>query len=206
MTGIILAGGQSSRMGFNKAFATFGGERLIDHATGIFRKLFNQTIIVTLAPLDYLDIDATVVTDIFPGAAALGGIYTGLFHAKEEKSFVLSCDMPFIQESFISYMIEASSRYDIVVPRRPDGLQPLHAIYSRRQLHSIERNIKAGNLKITSFYGSSNIRIIPPDIIDTFDSEGLMFMNINNRDDLVRSGGLPPVDRRGRNGASTPQR
>ena len=81
MTGIILSGGENSRMGANKAFVVMDGERLIDRLLKIFKDLFREVIVVTNAPLDYIDLDITIVTDIYPGKKALGGIYTGLFYA-----------------------------------------------------------------------------------------------------------------------------
>ena len=106
MTGIILAGGKSSRMGTNKAFLTVGGERLIDRTVRIFKDIFHEVILVTNTPFDYLDQDCTIATDIIKGKGALGGIYTGLFFASHDHSFVSACDMPFLDKSFIKYMIE----------------------------------------------------------------------------------------------------
>lgn len=81
MTGIILSGGENVRMGQNKAFLVVDGKRLIDRMIRIFRGLFAEVILVTNKPRDYLDLDVTLVTDIYPGRKALGGIYTGLFYA-----------------------------------------------------------------------------------------------------------------------------
>src|SRR4030043_189952 len=96
MTGIILSGGRSTRMGKNKAFLRVGGEHLIDRTVRLFRAVFREVIIVTASPLDYLDQETVIVTDILPERGALGGIYTGLFYAAHQQAFVAACDTPFL--------------------------------------------------------------------------------------------------------------
>src|SRR4030042_5654704 len=124
MTGIILSGGRSTRMGKNKAFLRVGGERLIDRTVRLFRTVFREVIIVTAGPLDYLDQETVIVTDILPERGALGGIYTGLFYAGEEHAFVAACDMPFLNRPFLEYMASLATRYDLGVPAPPAGVTP----------------------------------------------------------------------------------
>lgn len=184
MTGIILSGGRNRRMGENKAFIAVNGERLIDRTVRLFRAIFQEVIIVTTSPQDYLDQDAAVVTDILPGKGALGGIYTGLFWAREELAFVTACDMPSLNRTFLEHMISRSTGYDIIVPAPPDGLQPLHAVYARRCLPVIRRLIERDRLKITGFYPGHRLLTIPPEVIGSFDPTGRMFLNVNTPEDL----------------------
>jgi molybdopterin-guanine dinucleotide biosynthesis protein A len=195
MTGIILSGGRSTRMGENKAFLRVGGERLIDRTVRLFRAVFREVIIVTDSPLDYLDQETVIVTDILPERGALGGIYTGLFYAGEEQAFVAACDMPFLNRSFLEYMTSRATGYDIVVPAPPDGLQPLHAVYSRRCLPAIRDLLERKLLKITGFYPGHKLRTISPEVLRSFDPEGRMFMNINTPEDILK---LPSLSDRGR--------
>jgi molybdopterin-guanine dinucleotide biosynthesis protein A len=190
MTGIILAGGGNTRMGQNKAFLRVGGERLIDRTVRLFRSLFQDVIIVAANPLDYLDQDAAIVTDILPGKGALGGLYTGLFYAADEYAFVAACDIPFLNRSFLEYMISQADGYDIVVPAPADGLQPLHAIYTRRCLPAIRSLLDRNRLQIKEFYPGRTILRIEPDILRSFDPEGRMFINVNTPEDLRN---LPPA-------------
>lgn len=184
MTGIILSGGRSSRMGENKAFIRVGGERLIDRNVRILKTVFRKIIIVASTPLDYLDQETAVVADIYPGKSALGGLYTGLFFASEEHAFVTACDMPFLNRPFLEYLNSVADGHDIVVPAPPDGLQPLHAIYSRRCLPAVRALLDRNRLKITGFYAGHRVLAIPPEVIHAFDPEGRMFMNVNTPDDL----------------------
>jgi molybdopterin-guanine dinucleotide biosynthesis protein A len=186
MTGIILSGGKSERMGENKAFLTVGGMRLIDRIVGLFREIFREVIIVTTTPCDYLDQKAAIVTDILPEKGALGGIYTGLFYASDEHAFVAACDMPFLNKTFIEYMVSRATGYDIIIPESYDGLQPLHAIYARRCLPSILDRLEKNRLQIRGFYQGYRLHNIPPETIHSFDPEGRMFMNVNTLEDLLR--------------------
>ena len=190
MTGIILTGGKNTRMGTNKAFLDINGERLIDRTVRIFKDLFGELILSTNSPLDYLDHDGVIVTDIIKDKGALGGIYTGLFFASHEHAFVSACDMPFLNKPFIEYMIEHRGDNDIVVPRSSNGLQPLHAIYSRRCLPAIKRIIDRGELKITGFYKGLKTLEIPEDVIKSYDPEEKMFFNVNTQKDLEQISSL----------------
>lgn len=157
---------------------------MIDRTIGIFKDIFREVILVTNSPLDYLDLDCAIATDIIKGKGALGGIYTGLFFASHDHAFVSACDMPFLNKSFIEYMVEHTESYDIVVPKRVDGLQPLHAIYSKQCLTAIKRIINQDKLKVTGFYRGLNILEISEDVINRFDSKGKMFFNVNSQKDF----------------------
>jgi molybdopterin-guanine dinucleotide biosynthesis protein A len=184
MTGIILAGGDNRRMGTNKAFLPFGNERLIDRIVRVCKDIFQEVMIVTNAPIDYVDHDCTIITDIITGKGALGGIYTGLFYASHDHAFVVACDMPFLNKPFIEYMITRCTPVDIVVPKGPDGLQPLHAIYSRRCLPAIRRFIEQDQMNISNLYKGSKTLMITEDIFKPFDPEGKMFFNVNTQKDF----------------------
>lgn len=187
MTGIILSGGKSNRLGgLNKAFIKVRGERLMERTLRIHRDLFEEVFIVTNSPLDYLEFDAKIVTDIIPGKASLGGIYTGLFFAASEYAFVTACDMPFLNARFIRFMMEKTGQHDIIVPRSADGLQPLHAIYSRNLLKPIRRLIDSDHLKITELFKKQKVLEIPREDCLSFDPEERLFMNINTPEDLER--------------------
>lgn len=184
MTGIILSGGLNSRMGENKAFLTINGERLIDRTVRIFKSLFSEVILVTNSPLDYLDLDVILTTDIYTGKKALGGIYTGLFFAGCSQAFVAACDMPFLNPAFIASMVEQAPAYDIVVPETAEGLQPLHAVYAKTCLPHIKRLLERDMLKVAGFYKGLKRLTITEDQCQGFDPDGRMFINVNTPDDL----------------------
>ncbi|MBI4620163.1 MAG: molybdenum cofactor guanylyltransferase [Desulfobacterales bacterium] len=184
MTGVILAGGKSKRMGRNKAFLEINGQRMVDQIADIFKDTFEEVILVTNSPIEYLHLDLRIVTDLIPNKGALGGIYTGLFYASSEHIFVIACDMPFLSKGFIDYMVSKAGKFDAVVPRSGDGLQPLHAIYSKRCLRQIEALLELDDLKITNFYPKVRVREISPHEILSFDPEQSIFFNINTPQDV----------------------
>jgi len=186
MTGIILSGGKNTRMGTNKAFLEVNGERILDRTIRIFRDLFDEIILVTNAPLDYLDYDVRIVTDIIKGKAALGGIYTGLFYASHDHAFVSPCDLPFMRSDFIAFMMEQIGTYDIVVPETTGGVEALHAIYARRCMPVMKRHIEKDTLKIGAIYRKSRTLILPKETVSSFDPSETMFFNVNSPDDLQR--------------------
>ena len=190
MTGVILAGGKNLRMGTNKALLTIGKKRIIDRTVDILKDIFAEVIIVSPNPLEYAYLEATVVTDIFPDRGAIGGLYTGLFFARSEYAFVTACDMPFLDRSFIEYMMENTKGYDIVVPAPPDGLQPLCAVYSRSCLPFIKNLIKKNKLQIKEFYPGRKILEIPPAVLGKFDPGGNMFTNLNTPEDMENLAGI----------------
>ncbi|NPV05526.1 MAG: molybdenum cofactor guanylyltransferase [Syntrophaceae bacterium] len=185
LTGIILAGGRASRMGgINKAFLEVGGERLIDRTLGVYRTLFSEIVISTNTPLDYLEFDARIVTDIFRDRGPLGGIHAGLLHATCGQAFVSACDMPHLNGEFIRYMIEQAQGYDLVVPVTPNGFESLHAVYSRACLPVIESQIERGELKVSLLFRKFRTREIRVEEIRRFDPEGRLFANLNRPGDL----------------------
>ncbi|MDX9745227.1 MAG: molybdenum cofactor guanylyltransferase [Syntrophales bacterium] len=193
VTGIILAGGKNTRMnGRNKAFIEFEGERLVDRTVRIFKALFEEVILVTNSPLEYLDQNIMMVADIYKDRGALGGIHAGLLHAGCEKAFFAACDMPFLNQPFIASMIDLANQYDIVVPNPADGLQPLHAIYPRKCLPLIEKLFAQNKLKIIGFYPGHTIHKIPVEVLATFDPEGKMFANLNSLEELKKV--IPPPE------------
>jgi len=188
VTGIILAGGKNSRMGTNKAFLEINGIRLIDNILAIYQKIFSEIIIVTDDPLSYTEFsDTIIVTDIYKGKGPLGGIYTGLFYAKNDYAFISACDMPSLNKDFILYMTEQqTNKFDIIAPELPAGFQPLHAIYSRRCLPSIKKMIISDKLKIADCFKEMRLLIITAEKIKLFDKDCRLFLNINTPDDLKK--------------------
>lgn len=187
ITGIILAGGKNLRMGKNKAFLEINGQRIIDRTKQLFVDLFDEVFLVANSPLDYLDLNLRVVSDLFPGGGALGGIYSGLFHASHSHAFVAACDMPFLNKALISHLSALSPGYDIVIPKMEDGWQPLHAVYSPKCLPFMENLLQKKNLKIMDFFPKVKKREVTTEEILPFDPQLVSFLNINTPEDLARA-------------------
>jgi molybdopterin-guanine dinucleotide biosynthesis protein A len=180
-------GGKSRRYGRNKALEVFQGERLIDRQVRTVRSLFPEVLAVTNDPELYLHLDVTIVRDIIPRQGPLGGIYTGLFFAQGKRVFVTACDMPFVQPPVVRRMMELAGEYDIVVPEKEAGLEPLHAIYSSRCLPHMKKMLERQELQIISFFPSVKVYRLSSEEIGQLDPEGFSFININTPGDMERA-------------------
>jgi molybdopterin-guanine dinucleotide biosynthesis protein A len=190
VTGVILAGGKNIRMGESKAFLEIAGQRIIDRTVELFKGIFSQVILITNTPLEYSYLDIEIVIDIVPKRGALIGIYTGLFYSSHPYCFVTACDMPFLNRKVIEYMITISKDYDVVIPHLSDGYHPLHAIYSKKCINSIEKLIHEDNLKIIDFFDKIKAKEVTTDEINSLDPTLNSFLNINTPEDLTRIKGI----------------
>jgi molybdopterin-guanine dinucleotide biosynthesis protein A len=186
MTGIILSGGQSLRMGENKAFIEIDGIPIINRIHSVFKKLFQEVIIVTNQKELFSNFDAKIYVDIIPDRGALVGLYTGLFFSSFPYSFCVACDMPYLKESVIEFFIDKldDNDFDGIVPKTTDGLQPLHAVYSKKCLPAIKKTIEDGRSKIIDFYSMVKIKLIEEQEFHFLDPGMESFINVNTPEQL----------------------
>jgi molybdenum cofactor guanylyltransferase len=197
MTGIVLAGGRSRRFGENKAVATVGGRRLIDHVVDLHRSIFDEVIIVSARPTDFLSLGCTVVADLAPERGPLCGIATGLLHASHEHAFVTACDMPFLKKDLLGYLRDRGPGCHAVVPVVSGHLEPLHAVYARSCLPLILESLDRGATRVIDFYAHARVREIGEEELRRYDPDLVSFFNINTRDDLDRAEALFAAVREG---------
>src|SRR5512147_1615222 len=148
MTGVVLAGGRSTRMGTNKALLELGGMRIIERLVRTLRPLFSELAIVANEPETYAYLDLPIWPDRIPAKGALGGLYTAVLGSAFPRTFCIACDMPFPDPGVIAYLQRLAPEADVVVPKTQDGYQPLHAIYSKACLPTMERLLRTDRLKI----------------------------------------------------------
>jgi len=182
VTGIILAGGMSSRFGSNKALTRFDGEKLIHRLYKNLTAVTDQMILITNTPEDYGFLNITTQHDLIPNCGPIGGIYTALSTAQTSLIFCVACDMPFVNPAFLEHMIRRSKGYDVVVPIHNGQEEPLCAIYRKTCLKTIYDQISSQKFKITEFY--KNVRVLRLNPSDSGFSENDMFFNINYPTDI----------------------
>ena len=185
MTGIILSGGKSLRMGENKAFIEIEGVPIIQRIYTLFKELFHEVIIVTNQIELFKKFDSKIYSDLLPDKGALGGLYTGLFFSNFHYSFCVACDMPFLNKSLVQYLIKRIGDEDVIVPRTKDGLQPLHAIYSKNCLDPIKEIIEQGKFKIIDIYHRVQVNIIEEADFISLDPFRESFINVNTPEELL---------------------
>lgn len=183
ITGVILAGGKSSRMGQNKALMTLGGKRMVDRVLEVMRAVFDTLLLVTNTPTVYADLGVRMVPDVWAEAGALGGIYSALRHAATPYCLVVACDMPFLQAALLRYLVAQRRDYDVVVPDVHDELQTLHAVYSQDCVAPIERCLTAQRLRVISFFPEVRVRTVTTSEVLPHDPRLLAFHNVNTPED-----------------------
>ena len=184
ITGVILAGGKSSRMGQNKALLSLGGKRLVDRVVGVLGEVFSGLLLVTNSPEVYADLGLPMVRDVFPDKGSLGGIYSAVYHAPTPYCFVVACDMPFLSAAVMRYLIGHIADYDVVIPDMHGELQPLHAIYSKACLPSMLRRLEANRLRIVGFLPEVRVCTVTASDIQHLDPDLLAFQNLNTPEEF----------------------
>jgi molybdopterin-guanine dinucleotide biosynthesis protein A len=188
-TGVILAGGRNSRFsGKNKALIPVAGKRILDCIYEVFTNLFDNIMLVTNDPLQYMPWDFDIVTDIFPIRSALTGIHTGLFYITTPYAFFAACDIPFLKKELVEILFAGlEPGIDIVIPETSNGFEPLCAIYSKRCFKPIEEQLLVKSFKIQKIFQKVHVKKIPENILRTVDPDLASFSNINTQDDLSKA-------------------
>jgi molybdopterin-guanine dinucleotide biosynthesis protein A len=190
-SGIVLAGGKSTRLGRNKVAEIIGQQTLLTRVVSRLRVIAEDIVIVTARDstlpqlADYSGI--TVVYDIFPERGSIGGIYSGLCATQAERNLVVAGDMPFLNVDLLSYMLSISPDCDVVVPRTDTSIfEPLHAVYSRNCIPPLESLVKQNVFRIIELFPLVSVRYIESAEIERFDPQHLSFFNINTEADLEK--------------------
>ncbi|MBI1921312.1 MAG: formate dehydrogenase accessory sulfurtransferase FdhD [Geobacter sp.] len=186
VTGVILAGGASTRMGSNKALLPYQGGRFIE---AIYRKmsgLFEEVILVTNSPDQYGFLPCRKVTDLVPGMGPLAGIHSGLCHSSNPRIFVTACDMPYLHDGLVRHLASGARDCDVILPESDRGVEPLHAVYGKGALEAIEEALHGGKRRIVSFFPQVRVQDVPPEEVARFDPAFQSFRNINTPEEYFR--------------------
>ena len=191
MTAVILAGGKSSRMGSNKAFLKLNGKAFIERQIDLLREMFDEIFISANTPSEYEYLNLPVFKDLYPEKGPLCGIYTSLINSSSFNTFMLACDMPFVESELIKHLKGFTREYDVVVPKSERGLEPLHAFYSKNCIEPIKRELDSNNLRIISFFPHVKVKIVELESLTSPDSFKNSIKNLNTRDEyeVVRNVG-----------------
>lgn len=183
-TGVILAGGENTRMPVSKAFIKIDGEKIIERNLRIIRSLFNEVFIITHQPEEYVYLSAQLLGDVYDARGPMTGIFTALLNSSNQWVFVSACDMPFINEEIISYAAFRRDGHDAVVLGSGKAAEPLFAFYSKRLLLSMEKSILSGKRGMKDFLDKKRVKYINKTEIKGFDPEAKSFINLNTPEDI----------------------
>lgn len=190
LTVCIQAGGQSSRMGEDKALKPFLGRPLIQRVVERIASVADEIVVTTNRPDEYRFLDMRLVADLKPGRGALGGLHTAIASASHPTVAVVACDMPFASTD----LLRAASRLlveeeaDVVIARSDEGYEPLHAVYRRETcLPAIEAAIEADQWKVIAWFPQVNVRVLTPQEVRAHDPSGLAFWNVNTPEEFSKA-------------------
>ncbi|HSL05951.1 MAG TPA: molybdenum cofactor guanylyltransferase [Nitrospiraceae bacterium] len=186
VTGILLAGGKSRRMGEDKRHLVVGEQTLLERGLAVLHSIFQEVLVVIAQDSPPLCVDARVVRDLVPDCGSLGGLYTGLIQATTPCIFVVACDMPFLNQAVIAQFTSRRAATDIVMAKLADQVHPMHALYGKRCLPVVEQMIQARKLKIQEMASQSSLRVryvTEADLL-IIDPSGRSFYNVNTVADL----------------------
>lgn len=181
ITGIILSGGQSTRMGTDKAFIQIEGKTLLENAIEICRP-FCSNILISSNRAEHGKFGHKVIPDEIENCGPLGGIYSCLNQTETDWNFIISVDAAFVEPDFVSFIISETADFDTVVPFHKNGKEPLVAMYHKKALFEIKKMLDSGDFKMHNLLNSVRTKYV--DSQDWVERFPKLFRNLNRPADL----------------------
>ena len=177
-TGIILAGGKSSRMNQDKGLMLLGGKPMIEHVIAVLKPIVDEIIIISNNP-DYKQFGCTVYSDLIKDKGPLAGIYTGLYYSQTETNVVLSCDVPYVNGDLISFLLSKHPQHQITIPIKDNRTHQLIGVFSKSCEINFALSIEKGELKLMDTFKNLNLNVVDA---NHFNAD--LFRNLNTPNDL----------------------
>ncbi|MBP2665098.1 MAG: Molybdopterin-guanine dinucleotide biosynthesis protein [Firmicutes bacterium] len=196
MTGIVLAGGRNLRMGRDKAALPWQGADFLHTILQRLSTVCSELIVVTNNPAPDIIDGVRYVSDIIPGCGPLSGIHAGLHYASSPISFVIACDMPFVQPAAVSWLFSQAQGWDAVIPIEATFTEPLFACYAKTCIPYIELLLRQDIRKTQRLIQLIRCKSISLNDLRPFDPDLKLLRNINSPTDYqaaLSEIGQPPV-------------
>jgi len=190
LTIVFLAGGQSKRMGSDKALKPFLGIPLIQRLVHRFSKLNYPVMIISNTPESFKEIPVRVMQDVQPGHGALGGLLSALTIPKTKYVAMIACDMPFANAELLEmeYQLIQNKPSDAVIPTTYAGYEPFHAVYHREAcIELVRRDVQNGERKMISWFDNAKITEFPVQLFDPNSEKPELFYNMNTPADWANA-------------------
>lgn len=182
-TAIILAGGKSSRMGFDKQFLKIENRRLMNSIINQLKEEFDEIIIVTNKPENYLGLSHKIAVDEIKDKGPLGGIHAGLKIASSQYALVMACDMPNVNMAYIRYMMENLGQHGCTT-KFGEWIEPFCSFYSKDMVEDIEKYLQSNRRSIHQLLQTLDFNYIEEEDARRFSPDWEMFLNLNTKKDL----------------------
>src|SRR5204863_1565520 len=188
VTGVIQAGGKSTRMGGRpKALLELGGRRIVERVVAAVAPAVDGLLVVTNTPELYAFLGLPMVGDVYPDHGSLGGIYSGLRAAPGDAAFTVACDMPFLHPDVVRLVVARADEGDVVIPRVGGQWETLHAAYAKSCLPHIEARLVAGRLNTVEFFEGVRVVEIAEAALRRYPDPALVVMNRHTPEELERA-------------------
>ena len=193
VTGIILAGGKSTRMGTEKGLQELCGKPLINYAIDVLSGICSNFIISSSSDA-YQPLGFKVVPDEFSGIGPMGGIYSALRQSDTQDNLVISCDLPFVSAELLKFILSNSQGYEVAVPWEGNmHYEPLCGFYNKSILDKINTFIKTGNYKLPDLFEVIRINKLVIDKTLHFYTDSLFYnvnskLNLQTAEEIMRRG------------------
>jgi molybdopterin-guanine dinucleotide biosynthesis protein A len=194
VVGVAVAGGESRRMGRDKAFLPWGETDLLGHALARLRMVTDDVRILSGAELRYTDRGVPVEVDAAPDLGPLGGLAAALEAAAGEDVLLLGVDLPLVPPALLTRLTELARGFEAVVPVPARGPEPLCALYGPTCREAVQRHVVGGDLKMTAFWPDVRVREVDPTDLGAFGDPGELFLNVNTSADYERAQVLGTLD------------
>lgn len=187
VTGFVVAGGRSRRMGRDKALLPWGGRTLLDDSIRRLREVSDDVRILSGPEPRYAERGVPVITDRGAASGALVGVLSGLLALERPLGLFLAVDLPHVPSLLLRHLVSLAEGVDVVVPLSPGGPEPLCALYSRECLGPVRAAVLRGELKMTSFWSEVRVRQLGALELRGFGDPARLFLNLNAPADYERA-------------------
>jgi molybdopterin-guanine dinucleotide biosynthesis protein A len=188
ITGAVLAGGRSRRLGRDKATLAIAGRPLAHWVQNAISPLVDECWLITNQPVAHLELGIPLVIDLLPGRGALGGLLSVMLIARGDYVLLSACDTPFVQPKLLAAMLQTCKRgQDAVICRSSRGLEPLPGVYSCRLLQLLQTQVQSDDLRLRTLLNACRTKILSPEEVSPQDPHELSFFNINTPEDAARA-------------------
>ncbi len=189
-TAVILAGGKSRRMSFNKQNITVDGRLIAVYIADLLSSEFEQVIINSNSRSLYGNCPYPIIADEMAGCGPLAGIYTGLKASESDFTYFIGCDMPFVNLAYIKYLKKqlrgTKANINGILTTTGGFYEPLNAFYNKNLLSPIKQQLFKGERQVSKLCKDNNMLVVPEEIVKEFDPEGLMAINLNTLEEVEK--------------------
>lgn len=187
LTVVVQAGGESRRMGRNKALLPFLGQPLIQRVIERVKPIADKILITANQPNDFEFLNLPIHRDVLPGYGALGGLLTALTVSSADLTAVIACDMPFVSPDLLIYQAQILKEEDcdVVIPKSQGGYEPFHGVYLTEPCRqAVKLAVEKGEKKLIAWFPMVRVHVVEDAVWRMFDPEGRAFWNVNTLQEL----------------------